>query len=200
MKGRHMGNHFKDEPKFVLAKPDYYPDAVIVETRHKGLTQTKYGEKNYQLFVVEVSQTDAQGKPQKARVYRTVHRSLDSKSALVRLMTALGMDTKRGQEFDFGDFVGKKFPSIRVFHQTNDNGVVSANFVPEFPPKAKVVGLCVSAPVPPVKQTQEPEPVSEPSSVKLWNSADPNSIPCDAGACKNEATANGFCILHGGIL
>ena len=170
-------NKWNPKPKFVLAKDGWYTDAVIVETKYEGVKPTKYGNKDFQQIVVQITQTGDDGKPQKAKAYIFPHRSLDSRSTLVRLLKALKVSATVGQEFDFDDLVGKKFLSIRVYHEKAKGGSM-AKFTPEYPPSSLVVKASVFAePVEPI-EPEKPEPEIDPEPAYRG--------VCEVGDCTNE--------------
>jgi hypothetical protein len=172
-------NVWKDEPKIILASEGRHDNAEIVATSYKGKSMTRqYGEKDWQLFVVRVSQLDDRGNCQTVEIHQPMHRSLQRDSALVRFMKALGMSTVRGQTLDFNSFIGKKL-SIMVRHDRDANGILHANFVP-FKAGQSRVGIANTPRLAPVTDEVVPE-----------------FITCADDDCTNFVSAHGeFCERH----
>jgi hypothetical protein len=68
------------------------------------------------MFHLQVTQFNPDtGEEEIAEIHQQYHRSLDPKASLVKFLTALGVEVKRGMTIDFDDLVGKKL-QILVTH------------------------------------------------------------------------------------
>jgi hypothetical protein len=104
--------------------------ATVVSTSHVGRRKTKYGTKDFQMFVLQVKQTNPEsGHWETAEIHQQYHRSLDPKSALVQFLAAFGIKACRGMTVDFDDLVGKRL-NVLVTHTTDVHGIVHANIKP----------------------------------------------------------------------
>jgi hypothetical protein len=103
--------------------------ATVISTHHVGKRKTKYGVKDFQMFILQVSQFNNEGAREVAEIHQQYHRSLSPQSSLVTFLAAFGIKSHRGMTLDFDDFVGKKL-SIVVTHSIDVNGVKHANVRP----------------------------------------------------------------------
>jgi len=97
--------------------------ATVIATKHIGKTPTKYGEKDFQMFHLQVHQFNEGGtKQETAEIHQQYHRSFHPQSSLVAFLAGFGIEASRGMTFDFDDLVGKKL-NISVTHTKRANGV-----------------------------------------------------------------------------
>jgi hypothetical protein len=128
-----MGNIFTDTGGRLAREGLHY--ATIVSTKHVGNVQTKnYGTKDMQMFVFRVEQFNDDGQRETAEIHQQFHRSLSSKAALPKLLTALSVPIRRGMTIDFDDLVGKKLNIVVTHSKPDANGTVHANVQP-LPPR-----------------------------------------------------------------
>jgi len=103
--------------------------AAVLSTNHVGKKRTKYGTKDFQMFILCVPQINDEGDRETAEIHQQYHRSLSPQSSLVAFLAAFGIKARRGMTLDFDDLVGKKL-QIVVTHSMDANGVKHANVRP----------------------------------------------------------------------
>jgi hypothetical protein len=107
--------------------------ATVVSTKHVGRRKTKYGMKDFQMFVLQVIQFNADDdKWETAEIHQQYHRSFSPQASLTAFFSALAIKAQRGMTFDFDDLLGKKI-NIIVTHSKDSHGVIHANVKPVLP-------------------------------------------------------------------
>ena len=104
--------------------------ATVISTRHVGKSKTKYGLKDFQMFVLQVNQFTDAGEKETAEIHQQYHRSFDSKAALTAFLAAFGIRVQRGMTVDFDDLVGRQL-QIVVTHAQDARGAIHANVRPQ---------------------------------------------------------------------
>lgn len=104
--------------------------ATVISTEYVGKVNTKYGPKEFQMFVLRVKQYDpTTSKPQTADIHQQFHRSFDPKATMTQFLAAFGIEAHAGMTFDFDDLVGHKL-QIVVTHTKDARGRIHANVRP----------------------------------------------------------------------
>jgi hypothetical protein len=106
--------------------------ATVISTQHLGRRKTVYGPKDFQMFILRVSQCNDDGEREIAEIHQQYHRSFSPQASLTAFLGAFGIKAHRGMTFDFDDLVGKKLNLI-VTHATDSHGVKHANVKPIVP-------------------------------------------------------------------
>ena len=123
-----MSNVFTDTTGILATKG--LQRATVIKTEHRGRTKTKYGSKDMQMFILQVTQTNADtGETEIAEIHQPYHRSFNPRASLVKFLAAFDIKAVRGMRVDFDDLVGKKL-DVMVIHDTDANGRVHANIQP----------------------------------------------------------------------
>jgi hypothetical protein len=109
----------------IIAREGHH-EATVISTQHIGRTKTIYGTKDFQMFVLQVTQYTDDMEKEIAEIHQAYTRSFSSQASLPKFLAGFGIDIRRGMTFDFDDLVGKKVRII-VTHSTDSHGVKHAN-------------------------------------------------------------------------